>query len=407
MRLSNKTILLVITGSIAAYKAPDLVRQLRREGARVVPVLSKGGAHFVSALSLQAVVGEDVHSELFSLTAEAKMGHIALSRIADLIVVAPASADFIAKMACGLADDLASTVVLAANKPILIAPAMNVEMWHALATQANIDTLAARGVMQAGPSSGELACGEEGEGRMADPAGIVSAVLSVFSSTGPLTGLTALVTAGPTREPLDPVRFISNHSSGKQGYAIAEALALAGADVTLITGPTETPLPQLVGRVVRVQTAAEMQRAVDAALPVDIAICAAAVADWRAEKVAIDKIKKKKTGPVFTFTENPDILRGLSARTKNRPPLVIGFAAETKDVAKNAADKLARKGCDWLLANDVSKGVFGTDENEILFLARTAKPKTWPRMTKTDVAQKLVGLIAAAMKQKTLKQRKA
>lgn len=392
-----RTILLIITGSIAGYKTPELIRLLRKAGFRVIPVLSKGGAHFVSALSLQAVAGEEVHGDLFSLTAEAKMGHIALSRAADLVLVAPASADFIAKMACGLADDLASTLVLASNVPLLVAPAMNVEMWHAPATQANMQTLVARGVLQAGPGAGALACGEEGMGRMADPEGLLAAVQSFFAAHGPLAGLRALVTAGPTREAIDPVRFISNYSSGKQGYELAQALAAQGAEVTLITGPCALAPPSLVAHVVRVESARDMLQAVEKALPADIAVCAAAVADWRVE-TAKQKIKKGKQPPALSFRENPDILATLSAHKTKRPRLVIGFAAETEDLARRAAAKKKRKGCDWLVANNVSAGVFGDDDNEVLFIGAVGKAEAWPRMSKARIAEKLVGLMVKALR---------
>jgi phosphopantothenoylcysteine decarboxylase / phosphopantothenate---cysteine ligase len=396
MQLKNKTILLIVTGSIAAYKTPELIRLLVKQGARVIPVLTKGGAQFVTPLTLQTLAEEKLFADLFSLTDEAEMGHITLSRIADLIVVAPASADFIAKMAHGLADDLASTLILASNKPILCAPAMNPQMWAAAATQDNIKVLKKRGVNFSGPVAGDVACHEDGVGRMAEPAEIVQVIRAQFVAPV-LKGLRAIVTAGPTREAIDPVRYISNNSSGKQGFAIAEMLAMAGADVTLIYGAcAHKPVIHNL-KSVAVETALEMQKAVEAALPADIAICAAAVADWRVKTISKNKMKKGAKMPVLELTENPDILAGLCVH-KKRPTLVIGFAAETEQLEKNAIAKRLRKKCDWLLANDVSKGVFGADENHILFLDGKKKPEDWKKMTKVEVATKLVQKISSFFK---------
>jgi phosphopantothenoylcysteine decarboxylase/phosphopantothenate--cysteine ligase len=386
-----KTILLLITGSIAAYKTPDLVRQFRKTGVRVIPVVTKGGAQFVAPLALQAVAEEQVYGELFSLTDEAKMGHINLSRVSDAVLVAPASADFIAKMAYGLADDLASTAILAADKPVFIAPAMNPKMWQAKATQDNVAMLRQRGVRVIGPDNGMAACGEDGEGRMAEPAAIVRTLTDFLDveGSGVLAGRHALVTAGPTYEAIDPVRFIGNHSSGKQGVAIAEALALAGAKVTLVLGPSAVIPSPLVEQVVRVTSAGEMQKAVEKALPADVAVFAAAVADWRVAKPAGDKLKKEKGAPALHFTANPDILMQVAGRKNGRPKLVIGFAAETRDVVKAAKEKRRRKGADWLIANDVSKDVFGSGSNTVHFITEK-KTAAWPRMSKQAVAEKLV-----------------
>ena len=401
MLLKNKTILLIVTGSIAAYKAPELIRLLVKDGARVIPVLTKGGAQFVTPLTLQTLAEEKSYSDLFSLTDEAEMGHIKLSRICDLVVVAPASADFLAKMAHGLADDLASTLLLANTKPVLCAPAMNPHMWAASATQDNCKTLSRRGVVFVGPVSGDVACHEDGVGRMAEPAEIHGAIKAQFVASNVLKGKKIIITAGPTQEAIDPVRFISNHSSGKQGFAIAERLALAGADVTLIHGPVGLTPSRNIKTVVPVKSAQEMLSAVQAALPADVAICTAAVADWRVKNIQKQKIKKGTKSPAFALEENPDILQTI-AQHKKRPKLVIGFAAETENLAKHAAAKLARKKCDWLLANDVSKGVFGGDENQILFLSSSKqgskKPENWAKMTKVDVADKLAQKIISFFK---------
>ncbi|NDE90177.1 MAG: bifunctional phosphopantothenoylcysteine decarboxylase/phosphopantothenate--cysteine ligase CoaBC [Alphaproteobacteria bacterium] len=395
--LTKKTILLIVTGSIAAYKAPELIRLLVKDGARVIPVLTKGGAQFVTPLTLQTLAEEKSYSDLFSLTDEAEMGHIKLSRIADLVVIAPASADFIAKMAYGLGDDLASTLLLANKKPVLCAPAMNPQMWAASATQDNIKSLTKRGVNWVGPVSGDVACHEDGVGRMAEPTDIFAAIKSHFTASSILKNKKVIITAGPTVEAIDPVRFMSNHSSGKQGFAIAQALALAGADVTLIHGPVcLNPSPR-IKKTIAVTSALEMQKAVEAALPADIAICAAAVADWRVKQTQDNKIKKAATPPTLTMQENPDILLSLATH-KKRPKLVIGFAAETEKLEKHAAAKLTRKKCDWLLANDVAKHAFGADHNQILFLQKGKKPVSWKEMSKQDVAEKLVQAITTFFK---------
>lgn len=400
MSLENKTILLIVTGSIAAYKAPELIRLLVKDGGRVIPVLTRGGEQFVTALTLQTLAEEKAYSELFSLTDEAEMGHIKLSRISDCVVIAPASADFMAKMAHGLAGDLASTILLANNKPVLCVPAMNPQMWAAQATQDNLKILHQRGVRFIGPVAGDVACHEDGIGRMAEPVDIHAAIKSHFANSGALKGKRVIITAGPTLEPIDPVRFISNHSSGKQGFAIAQALSNAGADVTLIHGPTSITPPH-VKATIAVTTARDMQNAVEAALPADVAIFAAAVADWRVKEVHEQKIKKGDAAPVLVMEENPDILAAISQH-KQRPALVIGFAAETQDLAKHAADKLARKKCDWLLANDVSHGVsggvFGADDNQILFLSTGQQPENWDKLSKTDVAEKLTQKIVTYFK---------
>jgi phosphopantothenoylcysteine decarboxylase / phosphopantothenate---cysteine ligase len=365
-------------------------------------VMTAAAQHFVTPLSVAALCEDKVYADLWSLTDESEMGHIRLSREADLIVVAPASADLIARMAAGLADDLATTVLLASDKRVLIAPTMNLLMWAHPATQANLATLAARGIVRVGPGSGELACGEVGSGRMAEPLEIVAAIEGML--TGPdhrLAGRRALVTSGPTREPIDPVRYISNHSSGKQGHAIAAALAGLGADTVLVSGPTQEPAPAGV-QLVPVETAAEMLAACDAALPVDVAVMAAAVADWRVEKIARRKLKKDGRGPPsLRLAENPDILAGIARRANHRPELVIGFAAETDDIVDNARAKRVRKGCDWILANDVSPGAgtFGGDRNTI-HLIDADGVEDWPIMTKREVAARIAARIAQRLAQR-------
>jgi phosphopantothenoylcysteine decarboxylase/phosphopantothenate--cysteine ligase len=399
--LNGRRILLVISGGIAAYKSLDLIRRLRERGVAVRAVMTEAAQHFVTPLSVAALCEDKVYIDLWSLTDESEMGHIRLSREADLVVVAPASADLIARMAAGLADDLATTVLLASDKPVLIAPTMNLMMWSHPATQANIATLAARGVVRIGPGSGELACGEVGSGRMAEPLEIVHAIDGMLTGADHprtkhlLAGRRALVTSGPTREPIDPVRYISNHSSGKQGHAIAAALAGLGAETVLVAGPTPEPAPAGV-RLVGVETAAEMLAACEAALPVDVAVMAAAVADWRVETAAAHKLKKDGGGPpTLRLAENPDVLATIARRANDRPALVIGFAAETDDIVANASAKRARKGCDWILANDVSPGTgtFGGDRNTI-HLVDAAGVEDWPVMTKREVAARLVGRIA-------------
>jgi phosphopantothenoylcysteine decarboxylase/phosphopantothenate--cysteine ligase len=402
--LTGKTILLIIAGGVAAFKSLDLIRRLKAQGATVRCVLTKGGEAFVTPLSVSALSEEKVYTDIFSLTDEAEMGHIRLSREADLLLVAPATADIMAKMAAGLATDLATTTLLATDKPVMVAPAMNVRMWEHAATQANIATLAGRGVLSAGPVEGDMACGEYGFGRMSEVVDIVTAVIGHFEASkdigeGPLSGLRALVTSGPTHEAIDPVRYIANRSSGKQGHAIAVALAALGADTTLVSGPTNLEDPAGM-RVVRVQSARDMLAACQAALPADIAVCAAAVADWRVASEADQKMKKDGGGPPnLVLTENPDILKTLSAPDPARPGLVIGFAAETDNVVENARAKIARKQCDWILANDVSSdsGVFGGDWNTIHFIA-AADAEAWPKMSKLQVAEQLAARVARHFK---------
>ena len=395
----GKRILLIVTGGIAAVKCPDLIRRLRERGASVRCVLTKGGAQFVTPLSLSALSEDKVYSEIFSVTDESEMGHIQLSREADLLLVAPATADILARMAAGIADDLATTVLLATDKPVMVAPAMNVRMWEHPATRANLAMLESRGVRSIGPVAGDMACGEYGEGRMAEVPEVVAAVEAFFAEGAgarPLTGRSALVTSGPTHEPIDPVRFIANRSSGKQGHAIATALARLGADTTLVTGPVALYDPAGVS-VVHVETAGEMLDACTQALPVDVAVCAAAVVDWRVKDVAPQKLKKTgKRPPALEFAENPDILESLSKSAGNhRPALVVGFAAETEKVIENARAKRRRKGCDWLLANDVSPetGTFGGDVNT-LHLIRNGEVDAWPTMSKAEAAARLADRIA-------------
>ena len=396
--LVGKRVLLVIGGGIAAYKALDLIRRLRERGAEVVPVLTKAGAEFVTPLSVSALAGAQVHQALFDLTAEAEMGHIQLSRSADLIVVAPATADLMAKAAQGRADDLASTLLLATDTPILMAPAMNVRMWEHKATQRNLAQLLADGVRMVGPNAGDMACGEFGPGRMAEPLEIVAAIEAALSS-GPLAGKHVLVTSGPTHEPIDPVRYIANRSSGAQGTALAVALRDLGAQVTFVTGPATVPPPAGVC-VVKVETARQMLAAVEAALPADAAVFAAAVADWRVANAGAQKLKKDGSGraPALEFAENPDILARISQRREGRPALVVGFAAETEKVVEHATAKRARKGCDWIVANDVSPetGIMGGSENAITLIS-DAGAEAWPRMGKAEVAAALAARIAAAL----------
>jgi phosphopantothenoylcysteine decarboxylase/phosphopantothenate--cysteine ligase len=393
--LLNKRILLIVSGGIAAYKSLDLVRALRRSGASVRVILTEAGAKFVTPLSLAALSEEKVYSDLFSLTDETEMGHIRLSREADLVVVAPASADILAKMAQGLATDLATTALLATDKPVMVAPSMNVRMWEHPATRANMDTLTARGIITVGPNAGELACGEEGEGRLAEVDDIAAAITGFFEAGAPLRGRHAIVTSGPTFEPVDPVRFLGNRSSGKQGHAIATALAELGAATTLVSGPVAEPDPAGVD-VVRVGTALEMQAAVKAALPADIAVMAAAVSDWRVKTPAGKKIKKgAKKPPQMELVENPDILAEISRTGNARPALVIGFAAETENIVTNGQAKRETKGCDWILANDVSAGtgVLGGDEN-MVHLINADGVEDWPRMTKVALAIRLAQAIS-------------
>jgi len=392
--LADKHILLIIAGGVAAFKSLDLIRRLRERGAKVTPVLTKAGAEFVTPLSVSALAGEKLYQDLFDLTAEAEMGHIELSRAADLIVVAPATADLMAKMAGGLANDLASTLLLATDKRVLVAPSMNVRMWDHPATRRNLATLMADGVLTVGPNEGDMACGEFGFGRMAEPLEIVAAIDAALAD-GPLKGKHVLVTSGPTHEPIDPVRYIANRSSGAQGTAIARALAALGADVTFVTGPADVAPPQGV-HVIKVQTAAQMLAAVMDAPAADAAVFAAAVADWRVTNAGSSKIKKDGNGlPDLVFAENPDILATVSQMKKGRPSLVVGFAAETDDVIANATAKRLRKGCDWIVANDVSPatGIMGGAENDVTLIMADGS-EDWPRMSKDAVAAKLAAKIA-------------
>ncbi len=410
--VDGKRILLVVSGGIAAYKTPELVRRLREKGARVRCVLTAGGAEFVTPLALAAVSEDKVYDALFSLTDESEMGHIRLSREADVVLVAPATANILAKMAAGLADDLATTALLATDKPILAAPAMNVRMWENPATQHNLKTLAERGVGFIGPEEGDMACGEWGMGRMSEPDAIVAAVEKFFRQGAtarplkspsvrslPLSGTKALVTSGPTFEAVDPVRYIANRSSGKQGHAIAQALARLGSQTTLVSGPTQQPDPPGV-RVVRVESARDMLKACAQALPVDVAVCAAAVADWRAETVAREKIKKGAAAkpPQLKLVENPDVLATLSASGNLRPRLVIGFAAETENVIEAAKAKRKVKGCDWMVANDVSPatGILAGDFNTVHLISADGV-EDWPRLAKAAVAERLAARVAPAL----------
>jgi phosphopantothenoylcysteine decarboxylase/phosphopantothenate--cysteine ligase len=400
MTLDKKRILLVIGGGIAAYKSLDLVRRLRERGAGVRTILTKAGAEFITPLSAASLSGEKCFTDLFSLTDEADIGHIRLSREADLVVVAPATADLMAKMAQGFANDLASTVLVATDKRVLIAPAMNPYMWNHPATRRNLAQLAADGVASVGPNEGEMAeRGEAGKGRMAEPLEIVAAIeklLAAMPATDALKGRRMLVTSGPTREPIDPVRYISNRSSGKQGHSVARAAAAAGAEVLLVSGPVEIPDPSGV-KTVHVETAAEMLSAAEAALPVDVAVCAAAVADWRVDAVANEKLKKREGRiPSLSLVENPDVLATLARHSKKRPRLVIGFAAETENLLDHARAKLKSKGCDWIVANDVSPetGVFGGAHNQV-HLVTASGVESWPSLSKEAVADGLVRKIAA------------
>jgi phosphopantothenoylcysteine decarboxylase/phosphopantothenate--cysteine ligase len=396
--LAGKRILLIIGGGIAAYKALELIRLVQKAGGSVTPVLTRAGGEFVTPLSVAALAGAKVHTDLFDLTDEAEMGHIQLSRSADLVVVAPATADLLAKMATGRADDLASTLLLATDKRVLAAPAMNVRMWDHPATRRNMATLRGDGVVIVGPDAGEMACGEYGPGRMAEPAAIVEAIGAALGG-GPLAGKHIVVTSGPTHEPIDPVRYIANRSSGAQGTAIAAALRDLGARVTFVTGPAVVPPPAGV-TVVGVETAQEMASAVAAALPADAAVMAAAVADWRVANASGQKMKKDGSGqpPALDLAENPDILATVSKGT-NRPRLVVGFAAETVDVVAHATAKRARKGCDWIVANDVSPGtgIMGGAENAVVLISEEGT-ETWPRMGKDEVARRLAARIAEALR---------
>ena len=396
--LDGKRVLLIVSGGIAAYKALELIRLLSKAGCGVTSVLTKAGAEFVTPLSLQALTGEKVYADLFSLTDESEMGHIELSRAADLVVVVPASADILAKMAAGIANDLATTLLLATDKQVLAAPAMNVRMWQHAATEQNLATLRSRGVLIVQPDEGPMACGEFGPGRLAEPPVILAAIAQALGAGGPLAGKHAIVTSGPTHEPIDPVRYLGNRSSGKQGHAIASALSRLGAKVTLVTGPVAIADPLGV-TTTHVETAAEMLAAVEAALPADIAVFAAAVADWRPTDEAPHKIKKTGDAPpALQLTENPDILRKISTTGPRRPQLVVGFAAETQDLETNATAKLARKGCDWIVANNVGgTGVMGGMENQVTLITANGV-EHWPRMDKQEIARKLAVRIAEQYK---------
>ncbi len=394
------SILLIISGSVSAYKSLSLIRRLREKGIEVDCILTSGGAEFITPLAVSSLTERETYGELFSLKDEVEMGHIQLSRKADLVLVAPASADLLRKMANGTADDLASATLLATNKPVLVAPAMNHKMWENPATQRSIQTLQEDGVEIITPESGTLACGEVGVGRMANEETILRHIFARARKQGVLSGYSALVTSGPTYEPIDPVRFVGNRSSGKQGHAIAEALALAGADVTLVSGPTQLPDPAFC-HIHKVQTAEQMLAACEKVLPADIVVCAAAVADWRPDASYEKKIKKRdlegREIPPLNFIENPDILYAIS-QSSPRPQLVMGFAAETDDLMQNAQAKLAAKGCDWILANEVGEGkTFGSDSNRI-HLLRDGKTESWDEMTKSAVAEKLAGTIATHLK---------
>lgn len=399
MPVLGKRVLLIVGGGIAAYKALELVRLLRKTGVAVTPVLTRAGAQFVTPLSLSALAEDKVYQDLFSLTDEQEMGHIELSRSADLIVVAPATADLMAKAAHGLCDDLASTTLLATDTPVLMAPAMNVRMWEHPATRENVATLRARGVTFIGPDEGAMACGEYGYGRLAEPSAILHAIETSLRSGGkpaPLQGKRVLITAGPTIEPIDPVRVLTNRSSGKQGYAIAACLQQLGAEVILVSGPTALAAPSGVRRV-GVGTAREMLAACEAALPADVAIFVAAVADWRPVDAGARKAAKSERPSSIPLAENPDILAAIARPGPNRPGLVIGFAAETHDVEELARAKRLRKGCDWIVANDVSQdGVMGGDENAVLFVTSEGT-EAWPRASKSDIAYELAMRIEAAL----------
>ncbi len=395
--LAGKRVLLIIGGGIAAYKCLDLIRRLRERGVAVTPVLTRAAQEFVTPLSVAALAGEKAYTDLFDLTDEAEMGHIQLSRVADLVVVAPATADLLAKMAGGHADDLASTLLMATDTPVLAVPAMNVRMYEHAATQRNVALLRGDGIRFAGPNAGDMACGEFGPGRMSEPMEIVEAIGAALGG-GPLKGRRVLVTSGPTHEPIDPVRYIANRSSGAQGSAIARALAALGAEVIFVTGPADAARPAGC-EVIEVESARDMLAAVEAALPVDAGIFAAAVADWRVASASGSKIKKVKGElPVLEFEENPDILKTVSRMETGRPRLVVGFAAETDDVIANATAKRERKGCDWIVANDVSPetGIMGGSENAVHLISDTGV-EDWPRMGKDEVASRLATRIAEAL----------
>ncbi len=391
----NKSVLLIIGGGIAAYKSLELIRALSKRGIRSRVIMTKAAEQFVTPLSVASLSGEKVFSDLFNLTDETEMGHIELSRSTDLVVVAPATANLLAKMANGIANDLASTALLAADKPVLVAPAMNVRMWHHAATQRNVTLLKVDGIHFVGPGEGEMACGEFGLGRMAEPANIADAIDALLASTTkPLAGRKVLITAGPTREPIDPVRFISNHSSGKQGFALAEAAAFMGAEVTLVSGPVNLPTPLGVKRV-DVTTAVEMLAACESVQGIDVGIFCAAVADWKVANASAQKLKKnaKAEAPHLQFAANPDILKTIATVQNHRPAIVVGFAAETENVIANAKAKLKSKGCDLIVANDVSEGIFGTDRN-IVHLVSKDGVESLPQLSKQEVAQRILAICA-------------
>ncbi|WP_319497144.1 bifunctional phosphopantothenoylcysteine decarboxylase/phosphopantothenate--cysteine ligase CoaBC [uncultured Cohaesibacter sp.] len=398
--LANKRILLVISGGIAAFKALDIIRLLLKEGAGVQVIMTRAATEFVAPLTIATLTGKPVLTELFDLTRESEIGHIELSRAADLVVVAPATANLIAKMANGIADDLPSTMLLATDKPVLVAPAMNVRMWYHPATQRNLATLQQDGLHFVGPAVGMMACNEEGPGRLSEPEEIVSEIRSLLDdSPKPLAGKHVLITAGPTHEPIDPVRYIANRSSGKQGYALAAAARAAGAQVTLVSGPVAIDPPKGV-EIIRVETARQMHMAVEAHLPVDVAIMAAAVADWHVANEGAEKIKKQADGsfPALQFEENPDIARFVGTHPDKRPKLVVGFAAETQNLEENATRKLAKKGVDWIIANDVSPqtGIMGGDHNMIKII-RADSIEAWQDMSKGEVATRLIARIGEAL----------
>lgn len=409
--LADKRIVLIISGGIAAYKALDLIRRLRERGAQVCPVMTRGAREFITPLAVGALAAEKVYTDLFDREAEQDVGHIRLARDNDLIVIAPATADLMAKMAHGIADDLATAVLLATDKPVLVAPAMNPKMWSHPATRRNVATLEADGLHFVGPGKGEMAeSGEAGVGRMAEPLEIAAAAQAVLSGNAvpapaekPLVGRHVVITSGPTHEPIDPVRYIANRSSGKQGHAIAAAAAAAGAKVTLVSGPVTLPDPQGV-TVIHVESAAEMLQAVKTALPADVAIMAAAVADWRVAGESDQKIKKDGSGkpPTLDLVENPDILATVGHDETLRPPLLIGFAAETRDLVENAQSKLQRKNADWIVANDVSPetGIMGGDANTVRIVTRQGV-EDWPALDKREVAHRLVARIAGQLSSDT------
>ncbi len=391
----KKKILLIITGGIAAYKSLETIRGLKEHNFDVTCVLTKSGSEFVTPLSLESLSGNKVYTDLFNLNDEHEMGHIQLSRSADIILVAPATANIISKIAYGISDDLASTILMATNKPVLLAPSMNVRMWLNNATQRNINTIKSDGINLIGPDIGSMACGEYGEGRMSEPSEIIKYTIDFINKINflPLKNFSALITSGPTHEMIDPVRYISNKSSGKQGHAIAKAIFELGAKTTLVSGPTSIPDP-IGPEIVKVKSATEMFKACESLLPTDIAVCAAAVGDYKISSASTEKIKKSGSKISIELEENPDILSRISKRNSKRPKLVVGFAAETENLISNAELKLKEKGCDWILANNISDGeVIGKDENKVHFISLDEKSE-WDTMSKNDVAKKLSDKIA-------------